>query len=71
MLMTTFRHDSKPREEWIMEFPAQVVLTVSQIFWCRDVENCLQSTDPLRALETYRSVCEAQLEKLAGMFQIL
>lgn len=63
-----FIYETKPREQWIMEFPAQVVLTASQIFWCRDVEACLQSNDPLRALENYKKTCEENLEKLAGKY---
>lgn len=50
-----------------MTFPAQVILTVSQIFWCRDVVNCLQSRDPIQALENYRDICVERLEKLAGI----
>ena len=54
-----------------MEHPAQVVLTVSQIFWCRDVDNCLRSLDPIHSLELYRDICVERLEKLAGEHDLL
>ncbi|XP_069067570.1 dynein axonemal heavy chain 11 [Pleurodeles waltl] len=31
-------HEEKPREQWIFDFPAQVALTSSQIWWSTDVE---------------------------------
>lgn len=30
-------YEEKPRELWILDFPAQVALTVSQIWWTTDV----------------------------------
>lgn len=30
-------YEEKPRELWILDFPAQVVLTSSQIWWTTDV----------------------------------
>jgi hypothetical protein len=54
-----------------MEFPAQVILTVSQIFWCRDVVNCLRSRDPIHSLEQYRDLCVEKLERLAGTLMFI
>lgn len=32
------------RQTWILEQPAQLVLAVSQIYWCNDVEEKLKSS---------------------------
>lgn len=31
-------HEDRPREQWILDFPAQVALTGSQIWWNNDME---------------------------------
>lgn len=31
-------YEDRPREQWILEFPAQVALTGSQIWWSNDME---------------------------------
>lgn len=31
-------YEDKPREQWILDFPAQVALTGSQIWWSNDME---------------------------------
>jgi dynein heavy chain len=36
-------HASRPRTSWVREWPAMVVLAVSQIFWARVVEDAITS----------------------------
>lgn len=31
-------YEDRPREQWILDFPAQVALVGSQIWWSNDVE---------------------------------
>lgn len=31
-------YEDRPREQWILDFPAQVALIGSQIWWSNDVE---------------------------------
>lgn len=31
-------YEDRPREQWILDFPAQVALTGSQIWWTNDME---------------------------------
>lgn len=31
-------YEDRPREQWILDFPAQVALTGSQIWWSNDME---------------------------------
>lgn len=31
-------HEDRPREQWILDFPAQVALTGSQVWWNNDME---------------------------------
>lgn len=35
-------YHTRPRSAWVLEWPAMVVLAVSQIFWARGVEEALQ-----------------------------
>uniref|UniRef100_A0A8C1NY02 Dynein, axonemal, heavy chain 6 n=1 Tax=Cyprinus carpio TaxID=7962 RepID=A0A8C1NY02_CYPCA len=36
-------YQSKPRVEWVVAgHPSQVVLTISQLMWCRDMDSCLE-----------------------------
>eukprot|EP00898_Chlorokybus_atmophyticus_P006606 jgi/Chlat1/6947/Chrsp52S06617 len=58
----------KPRVEWVMEQPAQLVLMISQVYWVKDVTDSLVSEDVTRALEEYhKAVCVAQLNDLSGL----
>lgn len=50
-----------------INYSQQVVLVVSQIFWARDVTKCLNSKNPIQALQNYRDTLEQQLNKLAEM----
>lgn len=31
-------YEDRPREQWVLDFPAQVALTGSQIWWSNDME---------------------------------
>ncbi|KAJ3371981.1 Dynein heavy chain 7, axonemal [Kappamyces sp. JEL0680] len=46
-------YKTTPREQWVLKWPGQVVLGVSQIFWTAEVEQAIQSgrEDGLRAFE--------------------
>ncbi|PRP88057.1 dynein heavy chain 6, axonemal-like [Planoprotostelium fungivorum] len=63
----TLEYDRKPRTEWILDFPAQVILTASQIAWCNQVTACLNSDDPREALESLKELSIHQLSQLAEL----
>jgi dynein heavy chain len=47
---------SYPREtrtEWVLNQPAQVVIMVSQIYWCRGVVAALESKEPTNSMHLY------------------
>ncbi|EPY82102.1 hypothetical protein CB1_000688086 [Camelus ferus] len=49
----------RPRTEWVVAgHPSQVILTVSQIMWCRDLTECLEGEagHHLEALEAFEKV---------------
>eukprot|EP00967_Tisochrysis_lutea_P054709 scaffold68519_cov16-Tisochrysis_lutea.AAC.1 len=31
-------YPTKPRHEWLFDWPSQIILVVNQIFWCQEVE---------------------------------
>ena len=33
---------AKPRDEWLFNWPSQIILVVSQIFWVQEVEKAFQ-----------------------------
>ena len=35
--------ERKPREEWVLCHASQIILTVSQIMWCRDITEVLET----------------------------
>lgn len=56
------------REEWLKKWPSQIVLTVSQTMWCRDISEILTADfDRHEALEDYEKKSFADLNKLAQM----
>ena len=56
---------TKPRTEWVRLHASQVILTVSQIMWCRDVIEALTQGDPREGLKNFEIKCQQQLAALA------
>ncbi|KAM6202366.1 dynein axonemal heavy chain 6 [Rhynchocyon petersi] len=60
----------KPRTEWVTSgHPSQVILTVSQIMWCRDLTDCLEADDSdcQKALEAFERINFERLNALAAL----
>ena len=58
----------RPRKDWVLKHPAQLVLMISQVYWCHDVENALnnENTENIEAiLSSYKDQCVKQLEDLS------
>ena len=41
-------YPTKPRDQWLFDWPSQIILVVNQIYWCQEVEEvgasvCLQT----------------------------
>ncbi|ELK30056.1 Dynein heavy chain 6, axonemal [Myotis davidii] len=62
-------YQMKPRTEWVIaDHASQVILTISQITWCRDLTECLESDeDRLEALEAFEKVNFERLTDLAAL----
>jgi len=57
-----------PRKEWVMQHAAQLVLSVSNVFWCQDVEECLVGTsNPAERMEEFYGKNVSQLSELTGL----
>lgn len=58
-------YPTKPRHEWLFDWPSQIILVVNQIFWCQEVEEAFRKlkTDPV-AMRTYNQFQIKQLTKL-------
>ncbi|KAM6971776.1 dynein axonemal heavy chain 6 [Aplochiton taeniatus] len=62
-------YQSKIREEWVVAgHPSQVVLTISQLMWCRDLDGCLEGEhDHFAALQDFEHVNVNRLNALAAL----
>ncbi|XP_004691642.1 PREDICTED: dynein heavy chain 6, axonemal [Condylura cristata] len=62
-------YQGKPRTTWVISgHPSQVILTISQIMWCRDLTECLErDSDQLEALEDFEKVNFERLNALAAL----
>uniref|UniRef100_A0A672GEB4 Dynein axonemal heavy chain 11 n=1 Tax=Salarias fasciatus TaxID=181472 RepID=A0A672GEB4_SALFA len=62
-------YEDRPREQWILEFPAQVALTGSQIWWGNDMELVFKRLEEgfESALKDYNKKQIFQLNLLIGM----
>ena len=60
-------YDQRPRTEWVGRHPSQVIISVSQIMWCRSVMTALEAADPSVALKDLEKLCISQLADLAAM----
>eukprot|EP00955_Chlamydomonas_euryale_P084402 363961-Chlamydomonas_euryale.AAC.4 len=49
------------RSEWVLHHPAQLVIAVSQVFWCAAVEERLRSSAQSQGLSTFLEVWSARL----------
>jgi dynein heavy chain len=56
----------KPRHEWLFYFPAQTVVTCTQIFWTEECESALEdlSGGQEDAVKRYLTTCENRLNEL-------
>ncbi|KAM9330540.1 dynein axonemal heavy chain 6 [Gastrophryne carolinensis] len=63
-------YQTKSRAEWVVAgHPSQVVLTVSQLMWCRDLTHCLEgdSEENLHSVAEFEKVNFERLNALAGL----
>ncbi|XP_035799351.2 dynein axonemal heavy chain 11 [Amphiprion ocellaris] len=62
-------YEERPREQWILDFPAQVALTGSQIWWSNDMELVFKRLEEgfESALKDYNKKQISQLNLLIGM----
>ncbi|XP_028297484.1 dynein heavy chain 6, axonemal-like, partial [Gouania willdenowi] len=62
-------YQQKTREEWVVAgHPSQVVLTVSQLMWCGEMDACLEGEqDPFTALQEFEHTNFDRLNALAGL----
>ncbi|XP_061490002.1 dynein axonemal heavy chain 6 isoform X2 [Rhineura floridana] len=63
-------YQTKERVEWVVAgHPSQVVLTISQLMWCRDLTQCLEGDehDHLEALEEFENENFDRLNALASL----
>lgn len=46
----------EPRSEWVLQQPAQLVIAISQVFWCAAVETALKAPVPVQKLADVHEV---------------
>ncbi|KAJ3092439.1 Dynein heavy chain 3, axonemal [Quaeritorhiza haematococci] len=55
-----------PREKWVLEWPGQVVICVSQIYWTKEVTEMINRGGQA-GLKAYKEQCTRQLEDIVGL----
>lgn len=60
-------YPSAERTQWVLSNPAQLVIVVSNIFWCQAVEQCFAAADPLVALQAFYKTGLSQLAELTAL----
>ncbi|XP_073398257.1 dynein axonemal heavy chain 6 [Dendrobates tinctorius] len=63
-------YQSKSRVEWVVAgHPSQVVLTISQLMWCRDLTHCLEgeAEENKNSVAEFENVNFERLNALAGL----
>jgi dynein heavy chain len=55
-----------PRDRWVMDWPGQVVICVSQIYWTKAITECLKN-EGKNGLKSYAAVCTKQLERIVEL----
>jgi dynein heavy chain len=53
----TLDYPQNPRKKWVLEWPGQVVICSSQIYWTQDTEHAIQNDK----LHDYLEVCNGQI----------
>ena len=60
-------YERREREEWVLCHPSQVVLTVAQLVWCRNITEILEGDfDRVDALQDFEYQCFQDLNRLAA-----
>ncbi|KAF6266164.1 dynein heavy chain 9 [Scenedesmus sp. NREL 46B-D3] len=59
-------HPKAPRTSWILQWPGQLVLNGSQVFWTREVTDAIQSGGA-KGLSLYAHKCSQELGKLVSL----
>ncbi|KAJ3125644.1 Dynein heavy chain 6, axonemal [Physocladia obscura] len=60
-------YESSKRADWVKEHAGQVVVTGNQIIWTRDVSEAIKSSNPEKALNTFKQESINNLSALAGL----
>lgn len=60
-------YTSQDRCEWILEHPAQLSLSLSNVFWCQNIEAILSSTTTETQMKAFRSENVSQLAELTDL----
>ena len=55
-------YPTRPREQWVLEWPGQVVLAVGQVFWTSSVVEAIQEGGH-SALQRLASQCTSDLQQ--------
>lgn len=61
-------YKAHPRTEWVLKWPGQVILAVSQVFWTAEVHRCLDSLVS-NAVRQYSDALKTQLQDIVALIR--
>eukprot|EP00794_Sanderia_malayensis_P008808 gene8808-9750_t len=57
-------YKQEPREKWVQEWPGQIVISVSSIFWTQQVTEAIQVKN---GLKKYNELCNSQIDSIVAL----
>ncbi|XP_069668946.1 dynein axonemal heavy chain 6 isoform X3 [Periplaneta americana] len=69
MMGAMIDYEQRARKKWVLAHPSQIILTVSQIMWARDVHNIFESKGQHieKLMKEFEEKCFEELNNLAAM----
>ncbi|XP_015126095.2 dynein heavy chain 12, axonemal [Diachasma alloeum] len=67
IMMSYFDYETNERVQWVLIWPGQVIICVSQIYWSMEVQNCLM-THTMSNLEGLYKKLRAQIFDMVNLF---
>ena len=59
----TIAYAKTPRKRWVVEWPGQVVICASQIYWTKDTETAIQNNKQ----KYYLDLCSSQINDIVAL----
>jgi hypothetical protein len=63
-------YPTRPREQWVLEWPGQVVIAVGQVYWTQSVIDAIENSSLDELAKQNTEDLQQEVSKAAGMFHL-